>query len=101
MPTFYFIVNLVSIAKSGLDPFSDLFTDNGDEINSTVGRAHALLLFNPDTNEVHLIDETSHFGTRIIRDNRIIDVPGRSRQGTKLYSGDEIYLGRALVRFNY
>jgi hypothetical protein len=35
----------------------------------------------------------------IFRDGRTIDVPPGNRRGEKLRAGDEIYLGRACLRF--
>lgn len=75
------------------------FLDNGDEINSTVGRAHATIFFDEETGEYRIADERSRFGTRIFRESRSIEVPAGKPRGIKLRSGDEIYLGRACLRF--
>ena len=76
------------------------FADNGDEVNSTVGRAHATIFFDEETGEYRIADERSRFGTRIFRDSRSIEVPPGKPRGIKLRSGDEIYLGRACLRFS-
>ena len=76
-----------------------VFLDNGDETNSTVGRAHATVYFNREKNEFRLVDDVSRYGTRIFREGRSIEVPGGNRRGIRLRSGDEIYLGRACLRF--
>ena len=75
------------------------FLDNGDEINSTVGRAHATIFLDEETGDYRIMDETSRFGTRIFRESRSIEVPAGKPRGVKLRSGDEIYLGRACLRF--
>ena len=49
--------------------------------------------------DYRLCDDGSEFGTRVFRDGRSIEVPSGDRRGEKLRSGDEIYLGRACLRF--
>jgi hypothetical protein len=49
--------------------------------------------------EYRLSDDGSEFGTRVFRDGRSLDVPTGNRRGEKLKPGDEIYLGRACLRF--
>jgi hypothetical protein len=49
--------------------------------------------------EHRLSDDASEFGTRIFRGGRPLDVPTGNRRGEKLKPGDEIYLGRACLRF--
>ena len=74
-----------------------VFLEGGDEANSTVSRKHAHIgLAN---GEYRLADDESEFGTRVFRDGRSIDVPPGNRRGEKLRPGDEIYLGRACLRF--
>lgn len=76
-----------------------VFLDNGDEVNSTVGRAHATVYFSRDKNEFRITDEVSRYGTRVFREGRSIEVPGGNPRGIRLRAGDEIYLGRACLRF--
>ena len=76
-----------------------VFVDNGEDINSTVGRIHARIWFDAEKNEFCIIDEASRYGTRIIRQGRSIEIPGGNSRGVRLRSGDEIYLGQACVRF--
>jgi hypothetical protein len=76
-----------------------VFVDNGDEVNSTVGRAHAAIFFDPEKQDFRIVDEVSRYGTRVFREGRSIEVPGGNPRGIKLKSGDEVYLGRACVRF--
>jgi hypothetical protein len=51
------------------------------------------------TANYRLCDDESEFGTRVCRDGRPIEVPAGNRRGEKLRPGDEIYLGRACLRF--
>jgi hypothetical protein len=76
-----------------------VFLDNGDEVNSTVGRAHATLLFDREKGEFRIIDEMSRYGTRIFREGRSIEVAGGNPRGVRLRNGDEIYVGQACIRF--
>ncbi len=76
-----------------------VFIDNGDEINSTVGRVHARIWFDPETQEFYVMDEISHYGTRIVRNGRSIEVPSGNLRGIPLRSGDEIFFGQASLRF--
>lgn len=98
----------VSIGRSS-DPTDDLgrtrlnrvaFLDIVDGINETVGRAHARLRCDPVTREVRLFDEGSRNGTSILRDGEVIPVHRRDPRGVKLRSGDEIQIGRALLRID-
>ncbi len=74
-----------------------VFQEGADEANATVSRRHAHL--RRDGAEYRICDDGSEFGTRVFRDGRSIEVPPGNRRGEKLRSGDEIYLGRACVRF--
>jgi hypothetical protein len=68
-----------------------------DEANATVSRKHTHIRL--DDGEYRICDDASEFGTRIFRDGRSIDVPSGNRRGERLRPGDEIYLGRACLRF--
>ena len=76
-----------------------VFLDNGDDINSTVGRSHARIWFDHERREFCIMDEASRFGTRIIREGRSIEVPSANPRGIRLRYGDEIYFGQACLRF--
>jgi FHA domain len=76
---------------------NDLIFDEGaDEANSTVSRGHAHI--RRADGEYRICDDSSEYGTRIFRNGRSIEVPPGSR-GERLRPGDEIYLGRACIRF--
>ncbi len=74
-----------------------VFEEGASNDNATVSRKHAHVRF--ENGEYRLCDDESEFGTRVFRDGRAIDVPSGNRRGEKLRSGDEIYLGRACLRF--
>jgi hypothetical protein len=74
-----------------------VFEEGADEANATVSRKHAHIRM--DAGDYRLCDDGSEFGTRVFRDGRSIVVPAGDRRGEKLRPGDEIYLGRACLRF--
>jgi len=74
-----------------------VFEEGADEVNGTVSRKHAHIRL--DGGDYRLCDDGSEFGTRVFRDGRSIEVPAGDRRGEKLRPGDEIYLGRACLRF--
>jgi hypothetical protein len=76
-----------------------VFLDNGDDVNSTVDRAHARIWFDFEKREFRIMDEASRYGTRIIRGGRSIEIPDANTRGIRLRSGDEIYFGQACLRF--
>jgi hypothetical protein len=76
-----------------------VFLDNGDDINSTVDRAHARIWFDFEKTDFFIMDEASRFGTIVMRESRSIDVPAGNPRGIRLRSGDAIYCGQACLRF--
>jgi len=74
-----------------------VFEEGADEVNATVSRRHANIRL--EDGEYRLCDDGSEFGTRIFRDGRSIEVAAGDRRGEKLRANDEIYLGRACMRF--
>jgi hypothetical protein len=74
-----------------------VFEEGADEANATVSRKHAHVRL--DGADYRLCDDGSEFGTRVFREGRSIEIPSGDRRGEKLRSGDEIYLGRACLRF--
>jgi hypothetical protein len=96
----------VSIGRSA-DPSDDqgrlrrnriAFLDVVDGVNETVGRAHARLRRDPVTAEYRLFDEGSRNGTSILRDGEMIVVHRRDPRGVRVRTGDEIHVGRAILR---
>ena len=76
-----------------------VFTDRDNAVNQTVSRAHAHIL-RTDAGEFRLFDDHSSCGTRVFRGGRTIALPAGSPRGTRLHSGDEIYIGQACLRFD-
>jgi hypothetical protein len=74
-----------------------VFEEGADEANATVSRGHAHI--RREAGEYRICDDESEYGTRIFRDGRSIEVPRGNRRGEKLRPDDEIYLGRACLRF--
>jgi hypothetical protein len=74
-----------------------VFEEGADEANGTVSRRHAHIRL--EDGEYRLCDDGSEFGTRVFRDGRSIEAPAGNRRGEKLRAGDEIFLGRACLRF--
>jgi len=74
-----------------------VFEEGADEANATVSRRHAHIRL--EDGDYRLCDDESEYGTRVFRDGRAIEVPAGNRRGEKLRPGDEIYLGRACLRF--
>jgi len=75
------------------------FLDNGDDINTSVGRIHARIWFDFEKEQFRIMDESSRYGTRIIRNGRSIEVPSGNPRGIRLETGDETCLGQACLRF--
>ncbi|HYN19931.1 MAG TPA: FHA domain-containing protein [Thermoanaerobaculia bacterium] len=68
------------------------------EINQTVSREHARIVYDEGANELRLRAEPGASSTRIFRDGKTIDVSGRDPRGIRIQSGDEVYFGRACVK---
>lgn len=73
------------------------FLEDG-EINRTVSREQARILWDAEAGEYRLRAEPGASGTRILREGRTIDVSAHDRRGVRLLSGDEIYLGKASMK---
>jgi hypothetical protein len=76
------------------------FLETRDGINETVGRAHARLQFDPSSGRYHLFNEASSNPTSIIRGGKSIRVAPRDPRGVAVQSGDQVQLGRAVLRVN-
>lgn len=74
------------------------FADVEDGVTETVGRAHARLVFEHARGHYLLFDEGSSNGTSIARGGASIRVPPRDPRGVRILSGDEVHLGRAVIR---
>ncbi len=73
------------------------FLEEG-EVNRTVSREQARILWDADSSEYRLRTEPGASGTRILRDGRTIDVSAHDRRGVRLLTGDEVYLGKACMK---
>lgn len=73
------------------------FQEEGD-VNRTVSREQARIIWDNDSGEYRLRAEPGASGTRILRDGRTIDVSAQDRRGVRLLSGDEVYLGKAALK---
>jgi len=74
-----------------------VFEESADDANATVSRGHAHIC--REGAEYRICDDGSQHGTHIFREGRSIDVSPANRRGERLRPGDEIYLGRACLRF--
>jgi pSer/pThr/pTyr-binding forkhead associated (FHA) protein len=74
------------------------FADTIDGVTETVGRAHAQLRFDVEAGVYRLFDQGSSNGTSILRSGTTIAVPPHDPRGVGVRSGDEIRLGRAVLR---
>lgn len=74
------------------------FLDIRDGVNETVGRAHARLQFDTETGYYHLFNEASSNPTSIVRAGKTLRVPPRDPRGVRIQSGDQLQLGRAVLR---
>ncbi len=73
------------------------FLEEG-EVNQTVSREHARLVYDRDSGGYWLRAEPGASATRIYREGRTIEVSAHDRRGVRVHSGDEIYLGRACIK---
>jgi hypothetical protein len=82
---------------------NDLAFTEDSEINRTVSREHAHVLLHKKTGEYRLYNDRFYKGEGgcglwIIRDGLSQEVH-RDARGVRLLPGDEIHLGRAVLRF--
>jgi hypothetical protein len=76
------------------------FREEG-EINHTVSREHARIAWDGATGGYWLRAEQNASGTRIYRSGKTIDVSAHDRRGVRMQSGDEVHLGRAVVKVTF
>ena len=65
--------------------------------HDTVSRAHAHVEWTGT--DFRLFDDGSSYGTSVIHEGRLVEVPKAGGRGQRLDSGDEIYFGQLRVRF--
>jgi hypothetical protein len=75
------------------------FIESPDKPNSTVSRAHAHIEYDASTGEFRIFDDGSSYGTSVVHEGRLINLPPAGGRGQRIGSGDEIYLGQARVLF--
>lgn len=76
-----------------------VFLESADKPNSTVSRAHAHVDYDPATGEFRLFDDGSTYGTSVVHNGRLVNVPPAGGRGLRIDPGDEIYLGQARLLF--
>jgi len=77
------------------------FLDEIDGITETVGRAHARLQFDAHGRCYRLYNDGSSNPTSIVRAGSTLPVAPRDPRGIRVESGDDIQLGRAVLRLFY
>jgi hypothetical protein len=90
--------------NGGLHRRNDLAFAEDSEANRSVSREHAHIDVDKNTGEYRLFNDRwyergTDCGTRIVRNGVSFEVQ-RDTRGTRLESGDEIHLGRAILIFN-
>ena len=76
------------------------FSDGSDDVNRSVSRQHAHIVYEPRSGRFRLYDDGSVQGTKIVRKAKTLAVPWGGR-GVLLQSGDEIDLGEARLRVKF
>jgi hypothetical protein len=74
------------------------FLEVRDGASETVARAHARLQFDQESRSYLLFNESSSNPTFIRRDGRSLRVAPRDPRGVRIESGDELQLGRAVLK---
>ncbi|HTM24613.1 MAG TPA: FHA domain-containing protein [Vicinamibacterales bacterium] len=74
------------------------FLEVRDGVSETVARAHARLQFDPASRAYHLFNESGSNPTFVRRDGRSLRVAPRDPRGVRIQSGDELQLGRAVLK---
>jgi hypothetical protein len=75
-----------------------VFLDVRDGVSETVARAHARLALDPASRSYHLFNESGSNPTFVRRDGRSLRVAPRDPRGMRVQSGDEVQLGRAVLK---
>ncbi len=89
--------------QAGPSRRNDLVFTEDNEINRTVSREHAHILYSPKTGEYRIVNDRwykreDECGIWIVRDGLSRPVH-RGARGTLLQTGDEIHLGSAVLQF--
>lgn len=74
------------------------FLDAHDGASETVARAHARIELDPALGAYVVFDESSSNPTYVVRGGRSLRVSPRDPRGVRLQSGDELQIGRAVLR---
>src|SRR5258708_1171202 len=75
-----------------------VFLDVRDGASETVARAHARLAFDPSSRAYHLFNESGSNPTFVRRGGRSLRVTARDPRGMRVETGDEVQLGRAVLK---
>jgi hypothetical protein len=76
------------------------FVEGGGEVNQSVSRRHANIIYEPASGTYRLRDDGSVHGTSVVRNGSAMAVPPGSL-GVRLRSGDELVLGEARLRVRF
>jgi hypothetical protein len=76
------------------------FTDGLNDVNQSISRQHAHVVYDQRSGQFRLHDDGSVHGTKIVRKGKTLGVPWSGR-GSRLQSGDEIDIGEARVRVTF
>lgn len=74
------------------------FEDDATDVNQTVSRSHAVIVYDEASDAYRVRDQGSQWGTSIYRDGHDGLIPVK-RRGVALSHGDILYFGKARVRF--
>jgi hypothetical protein len=74
------------------------FGDVRDGVSETVARAHARIEFDAAQRAYLLFNESSSNPTFLLRAGRSLRVAPRDRRGVRMQTGDDLQLGRAILR---
>jgi hypothetical protein len=70
-----------------------------ESVDDRVSRQQAHIEFDPRAGNFRIFDDESSYGTYIFRNGRRIDVSTDDPRGIRLKDGDEVFFGRACVKF--
>lgn len=76
-----------------------VFLESGHESNASVSGTHARIWYDHAKRGFWIMDEDSRYGTRIMRREKVIELPVDDSEGVQLQSGDDLYFGEAIVHF--